>query len=97
MADNNPSRLHATVKGRVQGVGFRNFVQENAQRLGLTGWVRNRWNGDVEVTAEGEREALGRLLNALHRGPRSAYVSTINSEWQPARGEFTSFTVKSTA
>lgn len=97
MAENQKSRLHATIEGRVQGVGFRAFVQNNASRLGLTGWVRNRRNGNVEVIAEGERETLGKLLNALHRGPASAHVTDVNSEWLSASGEFTTFTIKSTA
>ena len=91
------SRLHVTIEGRVQGVGFRYFVQEKANGLKLTGWVRNRWNGDVEVTAEGEREALGIFLNHLHRGPRSAYVSKVSSEWQAPSGEFTRFDERPTA
>lgn len=96
MEEPNQVRLHATIQGRVQGVGFRYFVQDNAVRLGLTGWVRNRWNGDVEVVAEGDREALGNLLNALHRGPRSAFVSKVSAEWQTIEGEFTSFNVRPT-
>jgi acylphosphatase len=58
--------------------------------------VRNRWNGDVEVMAEGERETLGLLLNVLHRGPRSAFVSRVNVEWLESKGEFTHFGVRST-
>lgn len=97
MAETVQACLHAVVEGRVQGVGFRNFVMETAYRLGLTGWVRNRWNGDVEVLAEGDREALGNLLNALHRGPRSAYVTRVSSDWQQASGEYTYFDVKPTS
>jgi acylphosphatase len=97
MVENPQSRLHAIVEGLVQGVGFRYFVQENANRLGLTGWVRNRADGKVEVTAEGEREALGKLLNKLHRGPRSAYVIKVNAEWHESKEEFTRFDVRSTA
>ena len=72
MADKEITRLHAVVEGTVQGVGFRNFVQENAYRLNLTGWVRNRWDGTVEVTAEGDRQDLEKLLQALRRGPRAS-------------------------
>ena len=96
MDETNQVRLQATIQGRVQGVGFRYFVQESANRLGLTGWVRNRWNGEVEVMAEGTREALGNLLNALHRGPRSAMVSKVSAEWGEAQGEFTYFSVRQT-
>jgi acylphosphatase len=90
------ARLHATVEGRVQGVSFRYFVTEQAQRLGLVGWVRNRYNGDVEVLAEGSRYDLEQLLIALHQGPSMAHVSEVNVEWLPARGEFSSFWVRST-
>jgi acylphosphatase len=90
------SRLHATVEGRVQGVGYRYFVQERAEVLELTGWVRNRWEGSVEVLAEGEREKLEKLLTALHRGPTSAYVSEVKVSWQAATGEFSRFSVRMT-
>jgi acylphosphatase len=90
------ARLHATVEGRVQGVSFRYFVSEQAQRLGLSGWVRNRYNGDVEVLAEGNRHDLERLLSALHQGPPMALVSNVTAEWLAASGEFSSFWVRST-
>jgi acylphosphatase len=90
------TRLHAMVEGRVQGVSFRYFVTEQAQRLGLVGWVRNHYNGDVEVLAEGPRYDLEQLLKSLHQGPSMAQVSEVNVEWLPARGEFSSFWVRST-
>jgi acylphosphatase len=72
MAEETLLRLHAFVEGIVQGVGFRYYVQDQAARLGLKGWVRNRWDGSVEVLAEGSRDNLDHLLNALYRGPRAA-------------------------
>jgi acylphosphatase len=90
------SRLHATVEGRVQGVGFRYYVQERAEVLELTGWVRNCWDGSVEVLAEGDREKLEKLLTALHRGPASAYVTEVKVNWQAATGEFPRFSVRMT-
>ncbi|MBE0410578.1 MAG: acylphosphatase [Anaerolineales bacterium] len=90
------SRLHVSIQGRVQGVGFRAFVHRKAIEIGLTGWVRNRWDGSVEVLAEGERPSLDRLLLLLKRGPSSAMVSSMDFEWQPATGEFKRFTVKFT-
>jgi len=96
MSDGDLVRLHAIVVGHVQGVGFRIFVQKTANELRLTGWVRNRWNGDVEVLAEGEREALARLSIALHRGPRSAYVIQVREEIKTASGEFSYFSQRST-
>jgi acylphosphatase len=87
------ARLHAIVEGRVQGVGFRYFVIETAQRLQLAGWVRNRWDDTVEVTAEGERSALDQLVGELHRGPRAARVTRVEVTWQTANGEFSRFSV----
>ena len=89
-------RLHAIVEGRVQGVGFRFFTQENAVRLGLTGWVRNRWNGAVEVVAEGLREDLEKLLKAIARGPRVGTTRDVQFDWLEATGEFSGFRVKMT-
>ncbi len=91
------TRLHAIVEGTVQGVGFRYFVQQSAYYLHLTGWVRNRWDGSVEVLAEGERPALEKLLAALRRGPGGSDVEQVTPEWQPATGEFSSFQVKLTS
>lgn len=93
-AEPDASRLHAWVEGRVQGVGFRYFVVENATALELTGWVRNTLSGQVEVLAEGPRGALEQLLELLRRGPRSAFVTDVRQEWGPASGEFSYFTVR---
>ena len=89
-------RLHSIVEGYVQGVGFRYFVLDAANTLGVTGWVRNRMDGNVEVLAEGERSSLDKLLQALYHGPRSAKVFNVTEEWQPASGEFTSFSIRTT-
>jgi len=87
-------RLQAVVHGRVQGVGFRYFVQREASALGLGGYVRNQWDGSVEVVAEGPRQSLERLLARLWSGPRSAYVQEINATWGAASGEFRFFNVR---
>ena len=89
-------RLHAIVEGRVQGVGFRYFVMTAARELHLTGWVRNRFDGSVEVTAEGPRKDLETLIFFLRKGPRNSFVSGINTKWQPANGEFIRFDVTGT-
>lgn len=96
MAQTDNARLHAIVEGYVQGVGFRYFVQENAIAQGLRGWVRNRWSGDVELVAEGDRQALEKLIVVLRRGPRTAHVTGVSLEWGDFTGEFSSFYVKST-
>jgi acylphosphatase len=87
-------RLHAWVRGRVQGVGFRFFVLTEAQNLGLTGWVRNRFDGSVEVLAEGDVERLRSLVAALEKGPRSSSVREVKTNLQAASGEFNSFHVR---
>jgi acylphosphatase len=81
-------RLQATVRGRVQGVGFRHFTISRAGELGLVGYVKNNWNSTVEVVAEGDRESLEILLQHLHAGPRAATVNRVDSVWLPATGEF---------
>ena len=90
------SRLHIMIEGRVQGVGFRYFVLENANALGLTGWVRNRYDQRVEVIAEGEHEKLEKFLVAIRTGPRGSMVTDVKPEWQAAQGEFNRFSIKST-
>jgi len=86
-------RLEAAARGYVQGVGYRAFVAREAQRLGLTGWVRNEADGSVRVVAEGGEAALLALLTALKRGPSEAEVSSVESVWRPAVGEFPAFRV----
>jgi acylphosphatase len=90
------TRLHALVTGMVQGVGFRMYVHDYAIAFGLTGWVRNTYNGSVEVLAEGSYAQLERLVEKLRMGPRSAFVEELQKEWQPATGEFHTFDVRRT-
>jgi acylphosphatase len=69
--------LHFLIQGRVQGVGFRWFVQREAAELELRGWVRNTEDGDVEVVAAGEPDDLSELRLSLRRGPRGARVDRV--------------------
>jgi acylphosphatase len=87
-------RLHAVVRGRVQGVSFRYYTQERAAGLGLRGWVRNRPDGSVEVLAEGARPDLQHLLDFLGRGPRAAVVAGVEAEWTPAQGGLEGFEIR---
>ena len=87
-------RLHAIVSGIVQGVNFRYYTRREAQRLLLTGWVRNRPEGTVEVIAEGPRAQLERLLAFLRVGPPAARVSGVEATWEKASGEFAAFEIK---
>jgi acylphosphatase len=88
---NEPQELHATVRGRVQGVGFRYFVVQKAASLGLRGFARNLHDGDVEVVAQGEKPALERLLALLWQGPSAAYVSHVETAWREPTEHFSGF------
>ncbi len=87
-------RLRARVRGIVQGVGFRYFTRESAAALELTGWVRNRTDGSVELIAEGPRASLEQLLERITAGPTQGSVSGVVSNWSEATGEFGGFTIK---
>ena len=88
-------RLHAEVRGRVQGVGFRWFVQAAAQRRELTGWTRNLADGrTVELVAEGPRPVLEALLAELRRGPSGSRVEAVSASWEAATGEFSAFEIR---
>ncbi len=79
---------HFLVRGRVQGVGFRWFVQREAAALALSGWVRNTEDGHVEVVAKGDPAVLDALRQALRRGPRGSRVdAVIEHELDPKEGE----------
>ena len=69
--------LHVQIKGRVQGVGFRWFVRVSGRRLQLSGWVKNRPDGSVEVAAAGSEDRLTELRKLLKRGPDGAEVSEV--------------------
>lgn len=71
-------RLHARISGRVQGVGFRWFIREEARRLGLAGWVRNLPTGDVELVAEGSPASLDVLARLIGKGPPGARVELVH-------------------
>ena len=90
-------RLVAIVGGMVQGVGYRWFVQREAARLGLEGWVANEADGSVEVVAEGPEPALGELVLMLWEGPVGASVGGVDVRHEPARGNIAGFTIRSGA
>lgn len=87
------ARLHVEVYGIVQGVFFRSTTEEKAFSLGLTGWVRNRRDGSVEILAEGEKPDLEALLAWCRRGPPTARVDRLEHSWEDFKGEFSSFSV----
>lgn len=93
-APDQQGRVWLRIKGRVQGVGFRFSASDEAQRLGLTGWVRNTRDGDVEMVAEGEKDRLQRLVTWCHAGPRGALVTHVEASWCPYSGEFGAFRIR---
>ena len=91
---NEIQELHASVRGQVQGVGYRYFVIEKARALGLNGYVRNERNGGVEVLAQGPQAALERLLAQLQHGPSAAHVSEVKTTWGQPTEHFSGFHVR---
>jgi len=91
------TRLHAVITGRVQGVGFRFFVRRNAHQLGLTGSVRNRTDGTVEVVAEGSNQDLQEFVTKLRTGPQMSWVQDVAVQWETAEDSFDDFFVAPTA
>ena len=87
-------RLHAFIDGQVQGVGFRWNTQQQADRMQITGWVRNLDDGRVEIVADSEKEEmLTRFLAWLRHGPRGAAVANLDYEFSDADEEFDHFSI----
>ena len=86
-------RAEVVVSGRVQGVWFRGTTCEQARSLGLTGWVKNRWDGKVEAVFEGPRSKVSRVVAWCYRGPRMAQVESVDLAWEQPTGEFVGFSV----
>ena len=82
------------ISGRVQGVGFRYFTRDVAQREGLTGWVRNLPDGRVEAFLEGEAQSVDRVEAKVRRGPSSARVDEVFVDEEGALGAYKGFSIK---
>ena len=87
-------RVHVWVQGRVQAVGFRAFVQQNALQIGVNGWVRNVGYDTVEAVAEGTKEQIEGFLQMVKRGPLGSRVDESREVWEQVMGEFEAFRVK---
>ncbi len=85
--------LHLLIQGHVQGVGFRYFVLQKAEELGLVGWVRNQADGSVEAYAEGSRDLLDAFLEALLEGPPLSRVDCATPDRPDAQGLYNSFQI----
>lgn len=87
-------RLTANITGLVQGVSFRYYTRREANKLGVTGWVRNEADGSVQVVAEGSEESLLALQRFLESGPPMARVKRVSATWSGATHEFANFDVR---
>ena len=87
-------RYHFVIEGRVQGVSYRMSAQIAAQKIGVTGWVRNLRSGQVEMVAEGDPAQLEQLLEWAWQGPNFAQVTDISLEKLTATGEFSLFEIR---
>lgn len=87
-------RAHVLIKGRVQGVFFRAETRSIASSLGITGWVRNRWDERVEAVFEGKEQAVQRMITWCYRGPSSAIVEDVEVKWEEYKGEFSTFSIR---
>jgi acylphosphatase len=91
MDTHNNSGVKIIVKGEVQGVGFRYFISREADLLRLKGYVKNCFNGDVEIYAEGRMEFLEELARKAKLGPSGSYVDSIKIEWLEFKNKFDKF------
>ena len=86
-------RARLIIEGRVQGVWFRDSTRREAVSLGVSGWVKNRPDGTVEVLAEGPEDTVKKLVAWCHHGPSAARVSRVHETSEEWQGEFESFDV----
>jgi acylphosphatase len=91
MSDTRTVRAHVFVKGRVQGVFFRDHTRSVASSLGITGWVRNLPDGRVEIVAEGPESAVSSLVAWCREDPGLADVTGVAASYEEPRGEFSGF------
>lgn len=86
--------IHIFASGRVQGVGFRYYVNIQAKQLGVTGFVRNTYDGRLEVLAEGSRSDLESLEQAIQKGPELALVTEVDVQWIPPTYRYAGFYIQ---
>ncbi len=87
-------RAHVFIEGRVQGIFFRANTREEASLLGLTGWVKNCWDGRVEAVFEGEREKVEKVILWCKKGPPGAMVRDVEINWEQVTGEYETFSIE---
>ena len=87
-------RARLLISGRVQGVAFRYYTINMAQSLGINGWVKNCYDGKVEIVMEGEEDKVKELIDWCYRGPGSAIVEKVDIKWEEHKREFNSFSIR---
>ncbi|MDD5260096.1 MAG: acylphosphatase [bacterium] len=90
---NELKAVHIIVKGTVQGVGFRYYTRQLASTLGLSGFVKNLANGDVEIEAEGSKEGLQSLIHDLRNNKMAEYVADLKIEWSAYQNKYKDFVI----
>jgi acylphosphatase len=91
----NDKRVRVVISGHVQGVGFRISCQREAERLGIAGWIRNRWDGGVEAHFEGPADSVDGLVRWCYHGPPAAHVLGVEVHDAPPGGPLHGFHVRS--
>ena len=86
-------QLHLRIHGQVQGVFFHYSAKEQAENLGLVGWIRNNLDGSVEALAEGERDKLEQFIIWCRKGPPGAEVQKLKVEWSKEEEQFSTFDI----
>jgi acylphosphatase len=88
------ARAHILVKGRVQGVFFRDSTQKEAQKRSIVGWIRNLPDGCVEAVFEGEKENVGVMIDFCRVGPPRAIVISVDVTWEKVTGLYDTFRIR---
>lgn len=91
------ARAHLLISGRVQGVNFRYYTYHEAKKHGLSGWVRNLWDGRVEVVFEGDDQVVRQMVDWCHHGPPSSRVDAVDVQWEEPEGLLHGFDIRGTA
>jgi acylphosphatase len=94
MVNSMKVRAHVIIRGGVQGVFFRSETKDEAEKLGVSGWVRNLSDGKVEAVFEGEQENVQELIEFCKQGPPGARVTGIDVTWENYTGEFRDFEIR---
>lgn len=87
-------QAHVFISGTVHGVGFRYFVQQNANKLGITGWVRNTEDGRVEAVFQGDEKVIEQMIALCKEGPYLAEVKQVGLEWEEGEMKYLDFSIQ---